>query len=238
VPTAVIQSRTICQVVSEETGGVIARSGYVVTETEGCATDGSPTGAASGAAPKMNSPTAMKLTDVIPPPTETLELPVDVLALRLLRYFCANEDVGGGVSQNIVINAAHWSEYEPMQEHRDPFMRALREAWDWLYVHGLLGSPVREERSFVTRRGRAVASQGDGLAWLRAERRLDVDLHPSIGGRVRPQWLLGEYEAAAFLAMREVESACVTSRERPAAISVSRSCRRRSRTVARSPIRR
>jgi uncharacterized protein (TIGR02391 family) len=40
---------------------------------------------------------------------------------------------------------------------------------------------------------------------LRAECRLDVDLHPILAARVRSQWSLGEYEAAAFLAMREVE---------------------------------
>ena len=40
---------------------------------------------------------------------------------------------------------------------------------------------------------------------MRAGERLDVDLHPRIEHRVRSQFLLGELEAAAFLAMREVE---------------------------------
>jgi len=40
---------------------------------------------------------------------------------------------------------------------------------------------------------------------MRASARLDVDLHPSIAGRVASQFLLGEYELAAFAAMREVE---------------------------------
>ena len=34
---------------------------------------------------------------------------------------------------------------------------------------------------------------------------LDMDLHPRIAVRVRSQFLLGEYELAAFAAMREVE---------------------------------
>jgi hypothetical protein len=44
-----------------------------------------------------------------------------------------------------------------------------------------------------------------GLALLRAEQRIDVDLHPLIARRIRRQFLLGEYELAALAAMREVE---------------------------------
>ena len=38
--------------------------------------------------------------------------------------------------------------------------QALSEAWDWLYVHGLLSPDPVQERSFffVTRRGRRVAA--------------------------------------------------------------------------------
>ncbi len=40
---------------------------------------------------------------------------------------------------------------------------------------------------------------------MAAAERLSVDLHPRIAARVRSQYLLGEYEAAAFLTLREVE---------------------------------
>jgi uncharacterized protein (TIGR02391 family) len=40
---------------------------------------------------------------------------------------------------------------------------------------------------------------------MAAAERLSVDLHPRIAARVRSQYLLGEYEAAALLGMREVE---------------------------------
>jgi hypothetical protein len=126
----------------------------------------------------------MKPTDFVPPPTETLELPLDALALKLLAFLRAIEDSGGVASPNFVTNAAHWAEYEPMDQSREPFMRALREAWDWLYLHGLVGAPEREERSFVTRRGRALLSEDDGLARLSAQRRLDVDLHSLIADRI------------------------------------------------------
>lgn len=41
--------------------------------------------------------------------------------------------------------------------------------------------------------------------WSRLKLRIDVDLHPSIADRVRSQFLLGEYELAAFAALRQVE---------------------------------
>jgi hypothetical protein len=50
-----------------------------------------------------------------------------------------------------------------------------------------------------------VLASPDGLALVRADARLDVDLHPSIAARVRSQFLLGEYELAAFAALRQVE---------------------------------
>lgn len=57
---------------------------------------------------------------------------------------------------------------------------------------------------FVTRRGRDVAQAGD-TERLRASARLNLDLHPKLRDRVRPQFLMGEYELAAFAAMRAVE---------------------------------
>jgi uncharacterized protein (TIGR02391 family) len=54
----------------------------------------------------------------------------------------------------------------------------------------------------ITRAGRRALVEG--LAPIQAARRLDVDLHPRLE-RVKGQFLLGEYELAAFAAMREVE---------------------------------
>jgi hypothetical protein len=44
-----------------------------------------------------------------------------------------------------------------------------------------------------------------GLGRLKAGQRLDVDLHPSLAWTIRRQLLLGEFELAAFAALREVE---------------------------------
>jgi uncharacterized protein (TIGR02391 family) len=90
------------------------------------------------------------------------------------------------------------------------FLRLLQEAWDWLRTHGLITSGVPgqtrgAEYAFVTRRGNAVLDEQNGMARLAAELRLGVDLHASIRDRIRPQFLLGEYELAALAAMTEVE---------------------------------
>jgi len=83
----------------------------------------------------------------------------------------------------------------------------VTEAWDWLVAHGLLSGPARQHRAdaFVARQGRRLLSEPDGLARLRAEQRLGVDLHHQIADRVRTQYLIGEYEATMFLALRTVE---------------------------------
>lgn len=44
-----------------------------------------------------------------------------------------------------------------------------------------------------------------GVAKLTAAERLGMNLHPRVDDRVEQQYLLGEYELAVFLAMKEVE---------------------------------
>jgi hypothetical protein len=44
-----------------------------------------------------------------------------------------------------------------------------------------------------------------GLERLKAGQRLDVDLHPALAWTIRRQLLVGEFELAAFAALREVE---------------------------------
>ena len=92
--------------------------------------------------------------------------------------------------------------------------RALAEAWDWLMTNGMiaesatsmLGLPL-EGYYFVTRYGERVAAHSRPEAWLTAERRLGLTLHPRLDERARRQFVLGEFEAAALIAMREVEIA-------------------------------
>jgi uncharacterized protein (TIGR02391 family) len=82
---------------------------------------------------------------------------------------------------------------------------ALGEAWQWLISKGLVAhNPLDgSEAVFITERGREALALG--FSRLRAAERLGVDLHPALAAAIRRQFLLGEYELAAFAAMREVE---------------------------------
>jgi Protein of unknown function (Hypoth_ymh) len=55
----------------------------------------------------------------------------------------------------------------------------------------------------ITRLGRRVAAEG--LEQVRAIQRLSVDLHPELGQKVLRQYLMGDYETAAFVAMKAIE---------------------------------
>jgi uncharacterized protein (TIGR02391 family) len=153
--------------------------------------------------------------DYVPSVDEAVALPTPELAMRLLRYLVALEDHNGGYGNNLnalqldpdaVAHAQTWPDHTGGQHH-PLFLRAVSEAWWWLLANGLLarqpGAGTRE--MFVTRSGRAVAAQPDGLARLQAEQRLGVELHPRLAGKVRNQFLLGEPEMAVFAAMKEVE---------------------------------
>ena len=80
------------------------------------------------------------------------------------------------------------------------------EAWAYLVAQGLVAHlPQRGDFHFITRRGVQIAAETDPLNRLSSETRVSAELHPRIAGTVRQQFLLGEYELAAFAALREVE---------------------------------
>jgi uncharacterized protein (TIGR02391 family) len=141
---------------------------------------------------------------------ELLEaLPIDRLGLELLAALTADEpETFSTNSRNVRLNLeqGQWSTLTP--QDRWMLGRRYEEALAWLHVHGLVAhdpSQDAREHIFVTAAGWDVLRDEDGLARVRAARRLDVDLHERIADRVRALYLLGEHEAAAFLAMREVE---------------------------------
>ena len=83
---------------------------------------------------------------------------------------------------------------------------ALSEAWNWLDHRGLVVWSLNNDvdKGFeISRKGRQLLR--DGLQWLRAVERLDVELVPALERVARPQFLRGDFETAAFAAMKEVE---------------------------------
>lgn len=131
---------------------------------------------------------------------EILDLPVDVLALQLLDHLASH---GASGDTHHVHNALNSWRAAGVNSN-GPAMRALSEGYAWLDKHALIavnpqGSPYN---GFITRLGYRVLA--DGLRLVDATERLSADLHRDIAS-VRSQFLLGEYELAAFAAMRAVE---------------------------------
>lgn len=84
----------------------------------------------------------------------------------------------------------------------------VAEAWGWLMSRGLIstkGGSYDFHDFHVTKAGNEALERG--VAFVRATIRLDVELVPALEQKVRPQFLLGDFELAAFAAMREVEIA-------------------------------
>jgi uncharacterized protein (TIGR02391 family) len=128
---------------------------------------------------------------------QLVALPLDELALVVLR----DADRGG---------AWNWRSWLLEARHagvrRQDAVLTLSEAWNWLDSHGLIvWDPSQDtEKSFaISRKGRQLLK--DGLPWLRAVQRLDVELVPALERVARPQFLRGDFETAAFAAMKEVE---------------------------------
>ncbi len=155
-------------------------------------------------------------------------MPVDQLAMHLLWRFA---DAGQAKAFRRVQFINEQAIEAQLAEHRGGGQRAvhsapsvsarpelalaLAEAWAWLVSHDLLGQDplprgssqqVHPDAYFVTRRGFDVAAAGtDGLGLVRAQRRLGVELHPQLEGRLRPLVSVGAFEQAALDALRHVE---------------------------------
>jgi hypothetical protein len=82
----------------------------------------------------------------------------------------------------------------------------LIEAWAWLLSKTLTAvNPFSSQAEvIITRAGRAALKQSS-LEQIIASERLGLDLHESLAGKVRPIFLLGDYETSSFKAMKEVE---------------------------------
>lgn len=144
-------------------------------------------------------------------PEIVLNLPVDELGLRLLDAVTAGEGGRGGFffgKDRVTLErqqklAGVLDSAEAQRYHRN-----IEEAFSWLQREVLIANEPSQSSDnwfFVTRRGWALLDDPAARARLKAEARLQIELHPLLADRVRSQFLLGEYEPAAFLALRQVE---------------------------------
>lgn len=129
---------------------------------------------------------------------EVLALPIDDLAMRVL---LDAHDTREWNWHNWLIKAKNHA-----YPSRPDVLTVLSEAWAWLINRGLVVWDPRQSAEaaiVVSRQGAEAMTRG--LHWLRAVQRLDVELVPVLETKARPQFLRGDFEAAAFMAMKEVE---------------------------------
>jgi uncharacterized protein (TIGR02391 family) len=148
----------------------------------------------------------MLADEYLPPDDDLAALPIELLALKLLQFLVEQEGSAGSLlNEHNIGNPPGWAVFRENPSHA--FMRYIAEAFAWLRGEGLLApDPGKSGRwVFITRRGKDLVRGPGGLARFRAERRIDVELHPRIEAQVKAQFLLGQHELAAFAALREVE---------------------------------
>jgi len=126
-----------------------------------------------------------------------VNLPLDDLALRVLRDAQETQEWNW---KNWMISARR------SYHDREDALHALTEAWTWLINRGLIvwnHQQSSEAAIMISRAGREALERG--LPWVQAVQRLDIEMVPVLEERARPQFLRGDFEAAALLSMKEVE---------------------------------
>jgi len=130
-------------------------------------------------------------------PATIQDLPIETLALAVLQNF----DQAGSWNRN------NWMQGALSHLGRGSHLDVLAEAWAWLESRALVApspSQSSSEARIITRAGRRAVESGS-LQEIQAAERIGLNLHPRLAGKVRPIFLLGDYETAAFKAMKEVE---------------------------------
>ena len=94
---------------------------------------------------------------------------------------------------------------------RDAIYIALAEAWSWLEAQGLLvsapGGNGNAGFRILSRRARKFVDEAEFANYAVARRLPKETLHPSISGPVWMSFMRGDFETAAFQAMKAVEVA-------------------------------
>jgi uncharacterized protein (TIGR02391 family) len=130
-------------------------------------------------------------------PETITELPVESLALAVLQNYAASK----------AWNRGNWVGGARRTLGRGAHIHALVEAWAWLEARGLVAHDPEQSSNdarIITRAGTRALESGSLTEILAAER-IGLALHPRLEGKVRPIFLLGDYETAAFKAMKDVE---------------------------------
>lgn len=138
------------------------------------------------------------------PIEDVRNLPVPELAIRLLAELAKGSDLN--VNNLFRGYQQSWSRERVPDIHT--LLERLSDAWAWLEAHALIGphaTNTKSEWSRLTTHGRDIAARPSALPELWATERLAGSLHPMLEEKVRPLFHLGDYETAAFAALKAVE---------------------------------
>lgn len=129
--------------------------------------------------------------------------PTSECALRLIEQLAK----GAQVNSNNTFRGAEQAWARSGEPDVPQLLNRLSDAWAWLEANGCLGPDPRQAGGWqrLTERGRGLADDANGITRIEAENRLSLSLHSALESKVRPIFLLGDYETAAFSAMKAVE---------------------------------
>lgn len=149
----------------------------------------------------------------LPDPDAAMALPIDELAMRLLRQL---GDLSPPIGKRSALQTQRADYFEPWAKaprpqvsHRD-WEQKMSEAFDWLNSEGLLVQDASQRSSEfvrVSERGRQVLSAPEPGRYLDVTKLLAVTLHPRIDGKVRQHFSAGDPDTAVLLATKAVEVA-------------------------------
>lgn len=147
------------------------------------------------------------VADNLPTPTEIVGLPPDEVGLRLLAL--VGQGQGHLLDENFYRQQGGLVQEWGDEGADSDFHDAMIEAFQWLQSERLIvksrSTNYEQGQHQITRRGHHVLAASNGRALIQAEDRIGLELHESISSRVRRQFLMGEYEQAALIAMKQVE---------------------------------
>ena len=124
--------------------------------------------------------------------------------LILLRHLAKSTDLN--------VNSTMRAAQQAYEYNNEPnvalLLNRLSDSWAWLESRGCIGpNPTQTGGDWrrLTTRGIQLAESDHVLAVIEAEDRLSLNLHPTLESKVRPIYSLGDYETAAFAAMKAIE---------------------------------
>ena len=128
------------------------------------------------------------------------------LALKLLNSLDSESNFNNfirGLDNRASFSDSHPSDYKVLQNR-------ISDAWAWLESHALIGfstkNPMTDNWQRITAEGQAIRSNPEAVSKVWAAERLAGDLDPALTS-ARSNFALGDYETAAFAAMKAVEVA-------------------------------